>query len=108
MTRPARFVLSRLLGVRLDIRPTRRQKRIALFIAMVADLIQLALAPLFAEGAISPFDSALDIVTASVLLFTLGWNWRTILALGIELVPGLALFPTWTAVIATLPAAREQ
>ena len=97
-----RAVASRSVA-RLHARSTRRQKRIALVVAGVADLIQLALAPLFAEGALSPFDVALDVVTAVALTGVLGWRWRTALAFGVELVPGLALFPSWTAVIATLP-----
>jgi hypothetical protein len=97
------------MGIRsLDVRPTRRQKRIALGIAAVADLVQLGLAPLFAEGALSPLDDVLDVVVAVALTLTLGWRWRTALALALELIPGVALFPSWTAVVATLPAAAPE
>jgi hypothetical protein len=99
----ARAVVSR-SAAKLHARPTRRQKRIALVVAAAADLLQLALAPLFAEGALSPFDVALDVLTAAALFGILGWRWRTALALGVELVPGLALFPSWTAMVATLPS----
>lgn len=88
--------------------PTRRRKRIGLAIAMAADLLQLALAPLFVEGALSPLDDALDVVVGVALVLTLGWRWRTVLALGAELVPGLALFPSWTAMVATLPVAEPD
>lgn len=84
---------------------TPRQKRIALVIAAAADLTQLAVAPLFAEGALSPLADALDVVVALALLLTLGWRWRNLLAMGIELIPGVALFPSWTAMVATLPTA---
>lgn len=87
-----------------DTRPTRRQKRIALAVAGTADLIQLVLAPLFVEGGLSPLDAALDVVVAVALFGVLGWRWRTALALGLELVPGIALLPTWTAVVAMMPA----
>jgi hypothetical protein len=40
----------------------------------------------------------------AALVLTLGWQWRIAVALGIELVPGVALFPSWTAFVATLPA----
>jgi hypothetical protein len=93
------------VGGGLDARPTRRRKRIALAIAAAADLLQLALAPLFGEGALSPLDDALDVVVALLLVVVLGWRWRTALALLLELIPGVALFPSWTAVIATLPSA---
>jgi hypothetical protein len=107
MLRFARFVLSRQLGPGHDNRPTKRQKRLALGVAALGDLVQLALAPVFAEGALSPFDWAIDVVMAGALILTLGWRWRTALALGMELVPGLALFPTWTAVIAMMPTEPE-
>jgi hypothetical protein len=89
-------------------RPTSRQKWIALAIAGFADLLQLALAPLLAEGALSPFDTALDLITAGALFATLGWRWRTAIALVIELIPGVALFPSWTAMIASLSVAAEK
>jgi hypothetical protein len=85
---------------------TPKQKRIALAIALAADVAQLALAPLFAEGALSPFSDALDLVVVLTLVLTLGWRWRTVLALGVELIPGLALFPTWTALVLTMPTAQ--
>jgi hypothetical protein len=91
----------------LDVRPTRRQKRIALCIAAFADLTQVALAPLFAEGALSPLDDVLDVFTAAALMLTLGWRWRTLFALVLELIPGMALFPSWTAVVATMSAVEE-
>jgi hypothetical protein len=107
MTWLPRFLVSRLPGVGFDVRPTRRQKRTALLIAGAADLMQLALAPLFAAGALSPLDGAVDVLAAAALLLTLGWRWRTALALVLELIPGLALFPSWTAVVATMPAVDE-
>ncbi len=83
---------------------TRRQKRTALLIAAGADLAQLALAPLLGEGALSPIADLVDVGVALALTLTLGWRWRTALAFALELVPGLALFPSWTALVATLPA----
>jgi hypothetical protein len=87
---------------------TRRQKRVALAVAAVADLVQLGLFPLFVEGALSPLDGALDVIVALTLILVLGWRWRTALALAVELLPGLALFPTWTAVVATLRSADVE
>ncbi len=87
----------------LALRPTsavsRTRKRIALGIAALADALQLGLFPVFAEGALSIPDDALDAVVAALLLVTLGWRWRLVVALAAELVPGLALFPTWTAFV---------
>lgn len=87
----------------LALRPTsavsRTRKRIALGIAALADALQLGLFPVFAEGVLSIPDDALDAVVAVLLLVTLGWRWRLVVALAAELVPGLALFPTWTAFV---------
>ena len=91
---------------RLDARPTPRRKWIAIAVAAVADLVQLGFAPAFVEGALSPFDLVLDVATAIALLGILGWRWRTAIALALELVPGLALFPSWTLVVATLRTAE--
>lgn len=81
-----------------------RRKKIALAIAAIADAAQLGLFPAFAEGAFSLPDDALDSVVALLLLLTLGWRWRLVGALALELVPGVALFPSWTAFVMTLPS----
>ena len=85
----------------------RAKKRVAFAVALIADFVQLALFPLFAEGALSPFQDALDVLVALTLLVTVGFRWRSLFAFGVELVPGLALFPTWTAMVLTLPAVDE-
>ncbi len=89
----------------IDPVPSRR-KKIALVIAALADAIQLGLFPVFAEGALSLPDDALDAIVALALLLTLGWRWRLVGALAIELIPGAALFPSWTACVMTLSAAE--
>jgi hypothetical protein len=89
--------------MKLALRPTTTvsptRKRIALAIAALADAVQLGLFPVFAEGALSIPDDALDVVVGVLLVITLGWSWRLSVALAAELVPGLALFPTWTAFV---------
>lgn len=82
-----------------------RRKRIALLVAALADAVQLGLFPVFVEGAVSIPDDALDALVSVLLLVTLGWRWRLAAALALELVPGVALFPTWTALVMTLPSA---
>jgi hypothetical protein len=78
---------------------TPRRKKIALAIAALADAVQLGFFPVFAEGALSLPDDALDALVALLLLLTLGWRWRLLAALAVELVPGVAVFPTWTAFV---------
>lgn len=88
---------------------SRKRRAVALAVAILADAVQAVLWPAFAEGAASPFDDALDAVVALILLGTLGFSARLALALGVELIPGATLFPTWSAVVLSIPVrARED
>lgn len=73
--------------------------RLAWMMALAADAIQIAALPLFAEGAISPADTLLDMLVGATLVRLLGWHWAFLPTLAAELVPGLDLFPTWTAAV---------
>ncbi len=75
------------------------EHRVAWLVAFAADAIQIAAFPLFAQGALSPADSILDLVVAVVLTRLLGWHWAFLPSLVAELVPGMDLFPTWTAAV---------
>jgi hypothetical protein len=79
------------------------RKKIALGLAAIADLIQAGYFPIFGEGVLSPPDDVLDLAVAVVLVAVLGFRWRLVMALAMELVPGATLFPTWTAVVLSLP-----
>jgi hypothetical protein len=72
---------------------------LAWVIAIGADATQLALLPLFGEGALSPADSVLDLVVAFSLIRLLGWHWAFLPTFAAELIPGLDLFPSWTAAV---------
>jgi hypothetical protein len=85
----------------------RNRKVWALAVAGLSDVAQLVFSPLFVEGASSPFEVALDAATALAILLILGFHWRLGLALVAELVPGADLFPTWTAVVLSLPSKRD-
>lgn len=87
---------------------SKTRKRLALALAGLADLVQLGFFPVFGEGALSIPDDVLDVVVALALLVTLGLQWRVLVALAIELVPGVALFPTWTAVVLTVPSEEPR
>jgi len=86
-----------------DARISKRRKIIALGIAGFADLVQGVLLPLVIEGGFSPVEVAIDILTAGALLVTVGIKARLALAFFTELIPGLDLFPTWLALVLTLP-----
>ena len=64
---------------------------------MTADALQIAVFPLFAPGAMSPWDDALDVAVAGALSWLVGWHWSFLPSFAAELVPGLDLVPTWTA-----------
>jgi len=75
------------------------EHRLAWLVAMTADAVQIIGFPIFVEGAVSPADSALDLVVGIVLIRLLGWHWAFLPSLAAELIPGMDLFPTWTAAV---------
>jgi hypothetical protein len=81
---------------------------VALGVAALSDIVQWLFFPVLSEGAASPFEIALDACTALVILLVVGFRWRLAIALAAELVPGLDLFPTWTAVVLSLPTQPAQ
>ncbi len=77
----------------------RPEHRTAWAVALAADALQIAVFPLFAEGGASPADIGLDLVVGFLLTKLLGWHWAFLPTLGAELIPGLDMFPTWTAAV---------
>jgi len=63
--------------------------KIAMVIAIVADILQLAVFPYFVEGAMSPADDILDLSMAGILSYLLGWHWEFMPSFLAKLVPGL-------------------
>ena len=84
------------------------EHRKAWFVALLADAIQIVAFPLFFPGAISPADSALDLITAALLIKILGWHWAFLPTFAAELVPALDLFPTWTAAVFFVTRTRGE
>ena len=70
--------------------------RWALVTAAVSD------AASFGVALIPPVQWLVDAVTAVVLFAVLGFRWPLLGALAVEVVPGIALFPAWTLVVAAL------
>jgi len=79
----------------------KRRLLLALAVAIVADLASLpeAMSPLFSV--------LLDFVWLGVLVLILGARWELFLALLPEAIPGISLFPTWTAVVVWLAAKKR-
>jgi hypothetical protein len=76
--------------------------RAALILAIIADLFQIAVFPLFVEGTGSPADDILDLCIGGVLTFLLGWHWEFLPSFFAKLVPGVDYVPLWTLAVANV------
>jgi hypothetical protein len=76
--------------------------RAAMVVAIVADLIQLAVFPLVIEGAESPADDILDLCVGGLLSWLLGWHWEFAPSFLAKLVPGVDMVPLWTLAVANV------
>jgi len=76
--------------------------RTAMILAIVADVFQLIVFPLFVAGAESPVDDVLDLGVAGVLSWLLGWHWEFLPSFLGKLVPGVDLVPLWTLAVANV------
>jgi hypothetical protein len=63
---------------------------LALAIALISDVIG------FFVVLLPPVQWAVDAITAVALLVVLGFRWTLFLALVIEVIPAIELFPAWT------------
>lgn len=70
-----------------------------MILAMIADVLQLVVFPLFVQGAASPADDILDLGIAAVLIHLLGWHWEFLPSFLAKLVPGIDLIPCWTIAV---------
>jgi hypothetical protein len=75
------------------------QFKTAMLLAIAADAVQLAVTPLFVEGALSPADDILDLGMAALLTNLLGWHWEFLPTFFAKLVPGVDLVPFWTIAV---------
>jgi hypothetical protein len=80
--------------------------RAARILAIVADVVEISIFPMFFEGVFSPANDVLDVVVAALLFILLGWHWAFLPAFAAEMVPFLSLVPTWTG--AVMLATRGQ
>jgi hypothetical protein len=85
-----------------------RDLRFAWFVALAADAVQIAVLPLFVTGALTPADTIIDLTAALILWRLLGWHWAFLPTLLAELLPGLDLFPTWTAAVLYVTVQRAR
>jgi hypothetical protein len=76
--------------------------RTAMVLAILADVFQLLVFPLFIEGAESPADDVLDVGIGFVLIRLLGWHWELLPSFFAKLIPGVDLVPLWTLAVASV------
>ncbi len=76
--------------------------RIAMILAIVADVLQIAVLPWVIEGAVSPADDILDLCVGGLLTFLLGWHWEFLPSFAAKLIPGVDLVPLWTLAVANV------
>lgn len=82
--------------------PSGLKIRIAMALAVGADIVQMALFPLFIEGAASPVDDVLDLAMAGILTYLLGWHWEFAPSFIGKLVPGVDFVPLWSLAVANV------
>jgi hypothetical protein len=85
----------------LRVIPGARMKA-ALALAIVADLAQMVVFPLFMEGAASPIDDVVDLCVGGVMTWLLGWHWEFLPSFAAKLMPGVDLIPLWTLAVANV------
>ena len=76
--------------------------RVAFLLAIVADALQLAVIPLFVEGAESPAADIVDVAMTAAMFFLLGWHWEFLPSFAAKLIPGVDLVPLWTLAVANV------
>ncbi len=85
----------------IRISPGPRMKA-ALALAILADIVQLIVFPLFIEGAAFPPDDIVDLCMAGILSWLLGWHWEFLPSFAGKLIPGVDLVPLWTLAVANV------
>ena len=74
----------------------------ALALAILADLVQILIFPLFVAGGASPADDVLDLSVAAIMTLLLGWHWEFLPSFLGKLLPGVDFVPLWTLAVANV------
>jgi hypothetical protein len=76
--------------------------RIAMVLAVLADMFQIAIFPFLIEGAASPAEDVLDLCISGVMVYLLGWHWEFLPSFAAKLIPGIDMVPFWTLAVANV------
>ncbi len=77
-------------------------------IAIVADVLEMIVFPLFVEGFDSPTADVLDLGIGAVLTWLLGWHWEFAPSFLAKLTPGVDLVPLWTLAVTNVYRKAKQ
>jgi hypothetical protein len=80
----------------------------ALAIAMAADLLQIVVLPLLAQGMFSPLDDVLDVAVGVVMVRLLGSHWAFLPSFLGKLMPLFDELPCWTLAVLFVKAERAK
>src|SRR5262245_8311531 len=69
---------------------------LAFLVAAASDVVS------YGTAFVPPVQWAVDLVTALLLFGLLGWRWALLPGLVAEAIPGVAVFPVWLLVVASV------
>jgi hypothetical protein len=73
-----------------------------LLVAATSDVVS------YGTAFVPPVQWAVDLVTALLLFGLLGWRWALLPGLVAEAIPGVAVFPVWLLVVASVAVWGEM
>jgi hypothetical protein len=76
--------------------PSKMRLALAFLVAAVSDIAS------YGTVFMPPVQWTVDIVTALLLFIILGWQWALLPGFVAEAIPGVAVFPVWTLVVAAV------
>ncbi|HVN92080.1 MAG TPA: hypothetical protein VMT38_00215 [Terracidiphilus sp.] len=76
--------------------------RIAMILAIAADILQFAVFPFVIEGGASPPDDIIDLCVGGLLTWLLGFHWEFLPSFAAKLIPGVEFVPLWTLAVANV------
>jgi hypothetical protein len=76
--------------------PSKTRSVLAFLVAAASDVVSAG------TELVPPVQWAVDVTTALLLFGLLGWRWMLLPGLVAEAIPGVAVFPTWILVVASV------